>query len=120
LPYPKEKKEKEKKRRSLYLPFLILSTSRSYIFEKTMTFVGANNIADKLVSVRGTVVKVSTVRPLVRQMSFDCAKCKTEITRIFPDGKFSPPASCSFNGCKSKFFNPIRSTAQTTDFQRVR
>jgi DNA helicase MCM8 len=85
-----------------------------------MTFVGANNIADKLVSVRGTVVKVSTVRPLVRQMSFDCAKCKTEITRIFPDGKFSPPASCGFNGCKSKTFNPIRSTAQTIDFQRVR
>ncbi|XP_062165844.1 probable DNA helicase MCM8 isoform X2 [Alnus glutinosa] len=75
---------------------------------------------DKLVSVRGTVVKVSTVRPLVVQMSFDCAKCKTEITRIFPDGKFSPPASCDLHGCKSKNFNPIRSTARTIDFQKVR
>ncbi|XP_059427817.1 probable DNA helicase MCM8 [Corylus avellana] len=75
---------------------------------------------DKLVSVRGTVVKVSTVRPLVRQMSFNCAKCKTEITRIFPDGKFSPPASCTFDRCKSKTFNPIRATAQTIDLQRVR
>ncbi|XP_041022952.1 probable DNA helicase MCM8 isoform X1 [Juglans microcarpa x Juglans regia] len=75
---------------------------------------------DKLVSVRGTVVKASTVRPLVVQMSFDCAKCKTEITRIFPDGKFSPPPSCDLNGCKSKNFNPIRSTAQTIDFQKIR
>ncbi|XP_065617152.1 probable DNA helicase MCM8 isoform X1 [Quercus suber] len=75
---------------------------------------------DKLVSVRGTVVKVSTVKPLVVQMSFHCAKCKTEITRIFPDGKFSPPQSCDLYGCKSKNFTPIRSTAQTTDFQKIR
>ncbi|XP_075639041.1 putative DNA helicase MCM8 isoform X2 [Castanea sativa] len=75
---------------------------------------------DKLVSVRGTVVKASTVRPLVVQMSFDCAKCKTEITRIFPDGKFSPPQSCDLYGCKSKNFNPIRSTALTIDFQKIR
>lgn len=75
---------------------------------------------DRLVSVRGTVVKVSTVRPLVVQMSFDCAKCKKDITRVFPDGKFSPPPSCNLNGCKSKNFNPIRSTAQTIDFQKIR
>lgn len=78
------------------------------------------DMADKLVSVRGTVVKVSTVRPLVVQMSFDCAKCKTDITRIFRDGKFSPPTSCDLNGCKSKNFNPIRCTARTIDFQKVR
>ncbi|XP_024028712.1 probable DNA helicase MCM8 [Morus notabilis] len=75
---------------------------------------------DKLVSVRGSVVKVSTVRPLVVQMSFDCAKCKTSISRIFPDGKFSPPATCDLNGCKSKIFVPIRSTAQMIDFQKIR
>ncbi|EYU41631.1 hypothetical protein MIMGU_mgv1a026728mg, partial [Erythranthe guttata] len=46
---------------------------------------------DRLVSVRGNVTKVSTVRPLVIQMSFSCAKCGTNITRDFPDGKFSPP-----------------------------
>ncbi|KAH7513013.1 hypothetical protein FEM48_Zijuj12G0151300 [Ziziphus jujuba var. spinosa] len=77
-------------------------------------------MADKLVSVRGTVVKVSTVRPLVVEMGFDCAKCKTMIPRIFPDGKFSPPPVCNFAGCKSKNFNPIRSTARTIDFQKIR
>lgn len=80
----------------------------------------AIDMTDKLVSVRGTVVKVSTVRPLVVQMSFDCAKCKTEVTRTFSDGKFSPPPSCNLNGCKSKTFNPIRSTAQAIDFQKIR
>ncbi|XP_022145599.1 probable DNA helicase MCM8 [Momordica charantia] len=75
---------------------------------------------DKLVSVRGTVVKVSTVKPLVVQMSFDCAKCKSNITRIFPDGKFSPPSFCELDGCKSKTFNPVRSTAEAIDFQKIR
>ncbi|CDP16881.1 unnamed protein product [Coffea canephora] len=49
---------------------------------------------DRLVSVHGTVVKVSTVRPLVRQMCFVCTKCGTNITCNFPDGKFSPPSIC--------------------------
>ncbi|KAM7262451.1 hypothetical protein ACFE04_000134 [Oxalis oulophora] len=75
---------------------------------------------DKLVSVRGTVVKVSTVRPLVVQMSFDCAKCKSSLTRIFPEGKFSPPPACSLVGCKSRTFTPIRSSARTIDFQKIR
>ncbi|KAK7337029.1 hypothetical protein VNO77_17587 [Canavalia gladiata] len=75
---------------------------------------------DKLVSVRGTAVKVSTVRPLVVEMSFECSKCKQTITRIFPDGKYSPPSTCNLNGCKSKIFNPLRSSAQTIDFQKIR
>ncbi|XP_061965165.1 probable DNA helicase MCM8 isoform X2 [Populus nigra] len=75
---------------------------------------------DKLVSVRGSVVKVSNVRPLVVQMNFNCAKCKYSISRIFPDGKFSPPTVCSLNGCKSRTFNPIRSSARAIDFQKIR
>ncbi|XP_023641156.1 probable DNA helicase MCM8 isoform X2 [Capsella rubella] len=74
----------------------------------------------KLVTVHGTVVKVSTVKPLVTQMAFDCAKCKTSITREFTDGKFSPPLKCDSHGCKSKTFTPIRSSAQTIDFQKIR
>ncbi|RYR03317.1 hypothetical protein Ahy_B06g082200 isoform A [Arachis hypogaea] len=75
---------------------------------------------DKLVSVRGTAVKVSTVRPLVVELTFKCSKCKQSITRIFPDGKFSPPSTCNLHGCKSKIFIPLRSTAQTIDFQKIR
>ncbi|KAA8516516.1 hypothetical protein F0562_016978 [Nyssa sinensis] len=75
---------------------------------------------DRLVSVRGTVVKVSTVRPLVVQMSFTCMKCGTNIMRNFPDGKFSPPPTCVMHGCKSRTFNPIRSTARPIDFQKIR
>ncbi|GMP50519.1 hypothetical protein CsSME_00017107 [Camellia sinensis var. sinensis] len=75
---------------------------------------------DRLVSVRGTVVKVSTVRPLVVQMSFYCSKCRADITCNFPDGKFSPPLTCGMHGCKSRTFNPVRSTARLIDFQKIR
>ena len=78
------------------------------------------DMADKLVSVRGTVVKASTVKPLVVQMTFACVKCQTNILRIFHDGKFSPPSVCTLHGCKSRTFTPIRSTAQPIDFQKIR
>lgn len=78
------------------------------------------NCTERLVSVRGSVVKVSTVKPLVVQMSFTCSKCGTEIHRDFPDGKFSPPSACVINGCKSRSFNPIRSSARPIDFQKIR
>ncbi|KAH0455902.1 hypothetical protein IEQ34_015934 [Dendrobium chrysotoxum] len=74
----------------------------------------------KLVSVHGTVVKVSTVRPLITLMDFTCAKCGTTITRAFPDGKFSPPIGCTIHGCRSRTFSPVRSTAKAIDFQKVR
>ncbi|KAJ8754157.1 hypothetical protein K2173_002056 [Erythroxylum novogranatense] len=75
---------------------------------------------EKLVSVRGTVVKVTTVKPLVVKMTFDCEKCKSNIVRIFPDGKFSPPFACNLNGCKGRTFKPIRSSAVAIDFQKIR
>nr|XP_027071030.1 probable DNA helicase MCM8 isoform X3 [Coffea arabica] len=75
---------------------------------------------DRLVSVHGTVVKVSTVRPLVRQMCFVCTKCGTNITCNFPDGKFSPPSICVIQGCRSRSFDPLRCTARPIDFQKIR
>ncbi|GER28680.1 DNA replication licensing factor MCM8 [Striga asiatica] len=74
----------------------------------------------RLVSVRGTVTKVSTVKPLVMQMSFSCFKCGTTMTCDFPDGKFSSPTRCDMQACKSRNFNPIRSTARPIDFQKIR
>ncbi|KAG5550000.1 hypothetical protein RHGRI_015086 [Rhododendron griersonianum] len=75
---------------------------------------------DRLVSVRGTVVKVSNVRPLVVLMEFSCTKCRTDITQNFPDGKFTPPTKCKMPGCKSRTFSPNRSTARLLDFQKIR
>ncbi|KAL9668650.1 hypothetical protein QQ045_006188 [Rhodiola kirilowii] len=75
--------------------------------------VFSNNVCairDRIVSVRRIVVKVSTVKPLVLQMSFECAKCSCKTICNFPDycGKLSPPTSCGMQGCRSRTFNPLR------------
>ncbi|KAI3687924.1 hypothetical protein L1987_81628 [Smallanthus sonchifolius] len=49
-----------------------------------------------------------------------CTKCGTSTARDFPDGKSSPPSVCVMHGCKSRSFNPIRSSARPIDFQKIR
>lgn len=73
----------------------------------------------RLISVRGTVVRMSVVKPLVTCMDFTCPKCKRVISRQFKDGRFSPPTVCG-GSCRSKTFTPERSTAKCIDFQKIR
>ncbi|KAM0850012.1 hypothetical protein ACQ4PT_053363 [Festuca glaucescens] len=94
------------------------------LYNHTETNIALKNLKaayiKKLVTVRGTVVKVSTVKPLVMELDFHCMKCATVIRRVFSDGKFSPPASCIIQGCKGRTFTPVRSTAKLIDFQKIR
>uniref|UniRef100_A0ACD5T9M3 Uncharacterized protein n=1 Tax=Avena sativa TaxID=4498 RepID=A0ACD5T9M3_AVESA len=94
------------------------------LYNHTETIITLKNLKaayiKKLVTVRGTVVKVSTVKPLVLELDFHCVKCATTIHRVFSDGKFSPPVSCVIQGCKGRTFTPVRSTAKLIDFQKIR
>ncbi|KAJ7562309.1 hypothetical protein O6H91_03G063600 [Diphasiastrum complanatum] len=74
----------------------------------------------RLISVRGTVVRMSIVKPLVLQMDFTCGKCGSTISRRFPDGRYSPPTNCSLDGCRSKSFIPNRTKVKSIDFQKLR
>jgi DNA helicase MCM8 len=73
-----------------------------------------------LVSVRGTVARVSGVRPLVTFMTFICAKCSGRTGVEFPQGKYAPPAACSVRGCRSKTLLPDRPEARFADWQRIK
>ncbi|KAH7437197.1 hypothetical protein KP509_05G060500 [Ceratopteris richardii] len=74
----------------------------------------------RLISVRGTVVRMSVVKPLVVEMRFTCAKCGHMMEKQFIDGRYSPPPSCGMHGCKSKTFQPNRTQAKTINFQKLR
>ncbi|KAJ3083726.1 DNA replication licensing factor mcm8, partial [Quaeritorhiza haematococci] len=78
----------------------------------------------KFISLRGTIVRVSSVKPIVSQMSFQCTTCNTSQTLIFTDGKYKQPTRCTTYGCKGKAFLPERgsavSTTRTVDWQRIR
>ena len=58
----------------------------------------------KFICVRGNVVHVSAVRPLVIDAEFICPKCEAPIKQIFPDGKYKQPVRCSTHSCRSRHF----------------
>ena len=132
------------------------------------SLTGQLKCTGRLVSIRGTVLRVSGIRPLVLQIDFACSKCGTTMTCPFPDGKFTPPQvghwarkacmdadeaatvsavsacvrkwptadskhlsqhvhmlpavlqRCDGEGCRSRAFEPMRSTAVAVDFQKLR
>jgi DNA helicase MCM8 len=75
----------------------------------------------KLVTIRGTAVRVGNVKPLVTQMAFQCNGCNKVQVHVFQDGKYTIPTKCE-NSCRSHSFTPLRSSkeTQTIDWQTIR
>ncbi|XP_014673549.1 PREDICTED: DNA helicase MCM8-like isoform X2 [Priapulus caudatus] len=76
----------------------------------------------KLVSVRGTLVRVGNVKPLCRSMAFSCNACGAEQTLALPDGRYALPTRCADDDCRGRSFTPLRGSRRTTmiDWQMVR
>ena len=79
-----------------------------------------SNAVGHFASIRGNVVRVSGVRPLVLRMAFTCAKCSGETTAWFAEGKFEPPTKCADDTCRGRTFTPRYGSAKTVDWQKVR
>ena len=71
-------------------------------------------------TLRGTVVRCGAVRPLVTAMSFSCAKCGAVFRVDFADGVFAPPTGCATAGCRARAFAPMRGTAASVDWRKLR
>jgi DNA replicative helicase MCM subunit Mcm2 (Cdc46/Mcm family) len=74
----------------------------------------------KLVCIRGNVVHVGAISPMVLRVDFKCAKCGSTMTQSFDEGKFEPPQSCASSTCRARKFVVERHTAVTVDFQRIK
>jgi DNA replicative helicase MCM subunit Mcm2 (Cdc46/Mcm family) len=74
----------------------------------------------RLVTVTGTVVRIGAVRPQITQMDFICNKCSFSSTCLFEEGRYTPPTACPAEGCRSKSFDPLRSSAHSMDWQKIR
>ena len=71
-------------------------------------------------SVKGTVVRISAVKPLIQCMTFTCTRCGGDQEVRFSEGIYNPPTSCGLDGCRSKSFKPQKNTAQSIDWQKIR
>ncbi|XP_037079665.1 DNA helicase MCM8-like [Pollicipes pollicipes] len=74
----------------------------------------------KLVSVKGTVVRVSNVNPYCLSMSFECNSCYDVKQHTLPDGNYHVPSRC--DKCNGQNFRPLKSfkTTKTVDRQTFR
>jgi DNA helicase MCM8 len=84
-----------------------------------MRSLKANSVGH-FVAIRGTVIRVSNIKPVVVRMPFICSKCHQKCLARFSDGKYAPPVKCESVKCRSKTFIPLRDEAETMDWQRVR
>jgi DNA helicase MCM8 len=82
------------------------------------------NYIDKFISIKGTVVRVSPIKPIVFGIEFICERCGARIPMIFPDGRWKVPTKCNYSSsdgnCRSKIFIPDRRSADCVDWQRIR
>lgn len=77
------------------------------------------DLIGSLITVRGTVVRCTPVRPLVTEMEFVCGKCGEAFLCPFPEGKYTPPVSCATDGCRGRQFHPNRGRTACVDWQRL-
>ncbi|GAB6026064.1 DNA replication licensing factor mcm8 [Chamberlinius hualienensis] len=76
----------------------------------------------KLVTINGTVVRVSDISPMVMKMPFKCGTCGIIQTVVFPEGKFTIPTSCTTRECRGRTFIPEDKSnlIETVDWQTIK
>ncbi|KAK1905838.1 DNA helicase MCM8, partial [Dissostichus eleginoides] len=92
-----------------YEPLTALRTLRASVF-------------GRLVCVRGTVVRVSNIRPLCTRMAFRCLGCSRTLSLPLQHGKYAIPTKCIQPDCRSRSFVPNRSSplTHTVDWQIIK
>ncbi|ESO83521.1 hypothetical protein LOTGIDRAFT_207337 [Lottia gigantea] len=80
------------------------------------------NCYGKFICIKGTVVRVSNIKPLCTNMGFECITCGTLQCLALPDGKYITPTRCISNLCRGRIFIPQVSSSftETIDWQTIR
>ncbi|XP_074531803.1 DNA helicase MCM8 [Halichoeres trimaculatus] len=80
------------------------------------------SVFGRLVCVRGTVVRVSNIRPLCTRMAFKCQGCSNIMSLPLQHGKYATPTKCIQPECRTRTFVPCRSSplTQTVDWQIIK
>uniref|UniRef100_A0A3P8T9G3 DNA helicase MCM8 n=1 Tax=Amphiprion percula TaxID=161767 RepID=A0A3P8T9G3_AMPPE len=92
-----------------YEPLTPLRTLRASVF-------------GRLVCVKGTVVRVSNIRPQCSRMAFRCLTCSQTLSLPLQHGKYATPTKCVQPGCRSRSFSPVHSSplTHTVDWQIIK
>jgi len=66
-----------------------------------------HNVYGRLISLKGSVVRVSNIRPFTTRMVFQCASCSQYQLLPLPDGRYIVPTKCASRNCRGKSFAPM-------------
>ncbi|XP_075060108.1 DNA helicase MCM8 isoform X2 [Mixophyes fleayi] len=80
------------------------------------------NLYGKYVALRGTVVRVSNIKPLCNKMAFLCNMCGDVQSLPLPDGKYTIPTKCPVPECRGRSFTANRGSplTVTVDWQTIK
>uniref|UniRef100_A0A7N6BKM3 DNA helicase MCM8 n=1 Tax=Anabas testudineus TaxID=64144 RepID=A0A7N6BKM3_ANATE len=80
------------------------------------------SVFGRLVCVKGTVVRVSNIRPFCTRMAFRCLACSNILSLPLQHGKYATPTKCIQPECRSRSFAPSRSSplTHTVDWQIIK
>ncbi|NXG54209.1 MCM8 helicase, partial [Hemiprocne comata] len=80
------------------------------------------NCYGKYIALRGTVVRVSNIKPLCTKLAFVCGMCGDVQSVTLTDGKYTLPTKCLVPECRGRSFTADRSSPLTTtvDWQSVK
>ncbi|CAL9687718.1 unnamed protein product [Knipowitschia caucasica] len=80
------------------------------------------SVFGRLVCVRGTVVRVSNIRPLCTRLAFRCLVCSHTQALPLQHGQYSTPTKCVVQSCRGRTLVPCRSSplTQTVDWQIIK
>jgi len=94
-----------------------------YKQEVTPLRILKSSFYNRLITIRGTVIRISNIRPLNLWLTFQCDICTREFAIFQADGKYSQPLRCPEQLCKNrKSFTPLRGNknTKTVDMQQIR
>lgn len=98
-------------------------TVRLYNHSSAITPFGniKSNCIGRMVSIRGTVVRASGIKPLPVTLSLYCLKCGGTFSHALYDGMYTNPMICGASArCKAQKFKPVMQHSKCKDWQRVR
>lgn len=73
----------------------------------------------KLVTIRGTVTKMSPVKAICSTMEFTCVRCGHGTLVKFADGMFQPPTMCTTGFCQSRYLKANARNSRCEDWQSI-
>ena len=75
---------------------------------------------NKFLCIKGTVLRISTTKILLRSIVFECNDWKEKILMNLTDGKWQQPIKCIKIEWRSRIFIPDKHSAKKSFYQRIR